>query len=314
MGKMQFLFKSMIIILMLSSSLVFSDEQLGAISYNERSFENNKLNNANMLICQRKADEAISTLRNYMDNVREDFDSKVLLAEAYLEKCTQIQEVMDISERNYQDTLNIPFQMGKAIITNYPYDKKKLSFGNYICAESYLLDNSLQRAEKYLDIAFDQNSSPDINFYILKADVLAQNNCSKLQNIANNPYGNNMDMTSENQKVIHIYEEIIHSTKNDLIKGRLFYKMGVFEYNIANLGKGKSSIIGTVDDHINKAQEYFKTALKYSDPRTKAMSYYYLGVLQSDKGDKGAANNSFASALKHAKDNSLKNMIKNKLD
>ncbi len=301
----------MLIMLLLFCSIAWS--ALTTITTREKTFENKILQTANTLIQQRKPDEAISMLKDYRETVREDFDSKVLLAEAYLEKCSQMKETMDISENEYQHTIAIPFNMGKSIMVNDSYDNDKLSYGSYICAKSYLLNSRIERAQRYSNYAIEKCTSPDIQLYILKADVFAESYCHELKVLLSNHNHYKLAATADKESpylnAIQTYEQIIRSTTNNLIKSRLYYKMGVFELAIVELNKNKGSLIELSGDHILKAQKNFKACIPNADDRTKAMSYYYLGVIEKEQNNNEAAQKSFSSALNLAKDDSLKNMI-----
>ena len=90
--------------------------------------------------------------------------------------------------------------------------------------------------------------------------------------------------------------------------------MGVFGLNSINKRKGSKTIAEYNNEHTSRIQEYFKAAIKSADERSKSLSYYYLGVIQNELGDKAVAQKSFMSALKFAKDDSLKNMIRKNLN
>ena len=319
------MFKKTILFLMMTHFFMLVNIQISdakdqmSLSIIEKRFEDTTLNNARRLILQRKADEAISILTKNQVPVCNDFDCTFLYAEAYLEKCLQLQETMNASGKKYKDLISIPFNEGRKIMTRYKNYNNKLAYGSYICAKSFLLNNRPERARKYIDYAIDISLSADPIFYAFKADVLAEEYCRNISASKglNSPavFKNDIDeSSSQYQNVIKTYEQVAAPSKDGLMKSHLYYKMGVFEFTIARVSRQDD---GTIEEpgigHMHKAEKYLNLALSSTDDRTKSMSYYYLGTIQTYQGNKEKAQKAFSAALSFTADNALKEMIRKKM-
>ncbi len=199
------------------------------LTFHERQYGNETVAEAHRLLNLGKADDAIKLLTDYCSDNPENFKSKVLLSEAYFEKCSQLKENGD---EQYRTLIHIPFRMSKEIITKNRYDNDKLAEGLYICAKSYLINNRANKARRYINKALALSSFPCIDYYFVQADSYAERSRNELR------HDRKGSSRSDNVSRKHgspgsyrdatvAYNNIIDIATNDRIKGLAYYKLGL---------------------------------------------------------------------------------------
>lgn len=172
------------------------------------------------LLSQYRYDQAITLLVKYCAINPADTKAEVLLAKAYLGKCTLLKEN---SDKQYKTLVWKPFNIGKKVIVEHEYEPKYLSEGLYICAHSYLINHRPSSANRYIKkaIKLSPSSSPDIDYYFVLGDASAE--------LAIIEYRKGSESRSPRQynKAKNTYGQIIAMDVSDEIKSQAYYKLGI---------------------------------------------------------------------------------------
>jgi len=181
---------------------------------------------ASDLLSQYRYDQAIALLFKHCAINPADTKAEVLLAKAYLGKCTLLKEN---SDKQYQTLVWKPFNIGKKVIVQRENDPKYLSEGLYICARSYLINHREGKAKRYIKkaIKVSPSSSPEIDYYFVLGDANAK--------LAIIEYRKRSESTFPRlyKEAQETYEQIIAMDVSDEIKSQAYYKLGILfsEFN-----------------------------------------------------------------------------------
>ena len=185
------------------------------------------------LIEAERYSEAIAFLNKYS----KDYDPKatVLLAEAYLGKCSDLKEKGDPS---YKTLVFKPYEIGKQLITQYSHTPKYLSQGWYICGHAVLINDRAKKAIKYTEKAIQISPSPtsEVNYYLVLADAYAEVADKKQMESASSK------IPSEYYEAEKKYRDIINMDISNNRKGLAYYKLAVLYSDFRQEKKAKESL------------------------------------------------------------------------
>ena len=186
---------------------------------------------ASDLMGQYSYDEAVSLLGKYCIDYPADTKATVLLAKAYLGKCTLLKENDD---KQYKDLVYKPFNIGKQLILQYPHNPTYLSEGLYICAYSFLVNHRSQKSKRYIKKAIRTSPAPstDLDYYFLLADANAE--MARVEYIRSDE----AEIPPQYYEGEKIYNDIIAMDIADELKSQAYYKMGIL---FANFKKKKAA-------------------------------------------------------------------------
>jgi tetratricopeptide (TPR) repeat protein len=185
------------------------------------------------LIEAERYSEAIAFLNKYS----KDYDPKatVLLARAYLGKCSVLKEKGDPS---YKTLVFKPYEIGKQLITQYSHTPKYLSQGWYICGHAVLINHRAKKAIKYTEKAIQISPSPtsEVHYYFVLADAYAEVANTKQMESASSK------MPSEYYEAEKKYRDIINMDISNNSKGLAYYKLAVLYSDFRQEKKAKESL------------------------------------------------------------------------
>jgi tetratricopeptide (TPR) repeat protein len=175
---------------------------------------------ASSFIDEYRYDQAISLLDRYCANNPADTKAEVLLAKAYLGKCSLLKENAD---KQYKTLVYKPFDIGKNMIIRYKHNPNQLSEGLYICAHSYLINHRPTKAKRYITKAINisRTASPNTDYYFVLGDANAS--IAKRERREWNQVGYPPGF----KEVKKTYNEIIAMNVPDEIKSLAYYKLGI---------------------------------------------------------------------------------------
>jgi tetratricopeptide (TPR) repeat protein len=171
---------------------------------------------AEILFDQEEYDQVISLLSGYCAINRTDLRANVLLAKAYLEKCSRFKQE---GNETWRTLVYAPYKMSKAMYA-YRKDPKIYDFNRYlpdilyIAAKSFHLNDRSSRARKYILKAMNLTETPRVEFLFLLADINFQeaiNDRSKEDYLA----------------AKETYEEIIKVAESNDDSALAYYQLGL---------------------------------------------------------------------------------------
>lgn len=169
---------------------------------------------ASELVEQEKFDEAISLLRQYCIQNKEDTQAAIILAKAYLGKCDLLKMNGD---EQYKSLVLKPFEIGKSIVTRHSYlsNPKYFAEGCYIISYSFMINNRQFKSERYIKKAIKISPSPadQSRYYLMWGTAAA---ISSLEN--------NDDIRFKKAKK-HL-EKVINMNASDDHKALSYYWIG----------------------------------------------------------------------------------------
>jgi tetratricopeptide (TPR) repeat protein len=139
-------------------------------------------------------------------------------------KCEHLKEAGD---KEYQELILKPFQIGKILIVQHRYEAKYLSQGCYICARSYWVNDRSGKAVKYMQKAIDTAPALNINYYFLLADMSGEIAIKEYNTLSwaskhRNPNAHHYITAKKRFRVL------IDIAPDDQTKAESYYKFGLF--------------------------------------------------------------------------------------
>ena len=132
-----------------------------------------KYSQAEILFDQEEYDQVISLLSGYCAINRTDLRANVLLAKAYLEKCSRFKRE---GNETWRTLVYTPYKMSTAMYA-YRKDPRVYDFNRYlpdilyIAAKSFHLNDRSSRARKYTLKAMNLTETPRVEYLFLLADI-----------------------------------------------------------------------------------------------------------------------------------------------
>ena len=187
------------------------------------------------LIEAEKYSEAIAFLDKYSIDYRRDPKATVLLARAYLGKCSDLKEKGD---PRYKTLVFTPYEIGKQLITQYPHIPKYLSQGWYITGHAVLINDRAKKAIKYTEKAIQISPSPtsEVHYYFVLADAYAEVADKKQMKSTSSK------MPSEYYEAEKKYRDITNMDTSNNRKGLAYYKLAVLYSDFRQEKKVKESL------------------------------------------------------------------------
>ncbi len=157
-----------------------------------------KLSQAKILFEQEKYDKVIMILKNSYEKDR-NYNSDILLAKAYLEKCSILKEEGNL---DYKVLVWKPYRIGKNLMQIS--DHRYFSDALFICANSLFINNNKAKAKRYLKKALKLSSNPSADHLFLLGDIYS---AAGNKTSARKTYKKIVSMeVSKNQKSYAYYE------------------------------------------------------------------------------------------------------------
>ncbi len=187
------------------------------------------------LIEAEKYSEAIAYLDRYSKDYKGDPQATVLLAEAYLGKCSYLKERGDSS---YETLVYTPYNIGKELITQYSHTPRYMSQGWYICGHAVLINNRAEKAISYVKKAIEISPSPrsEVNYYFVLADAHAEVANTKRTKSAS------AEIPDEYYEAERGYKDIINMDISSNLRGLAYYKMSVLYTDFRQEQKARESL------------------------------------------------------------------------
>lgn len=186
---------------------------------------------AELAFYQEDYDRVISLLSGYCSINRTDLRANVLLAKAYLEKCTKFKRE---ANETWRTLVYTPYNMSKAMLA-YRKDPRIYDFNRYfpdilyIAAKSFHLNDRSSRARKYTLKAMSLTETPKVEYLFLLADIdfqEAMNDRSKEDYLA----------------AKETYEQIVKLAESNDDKALAYYQLGLLFDKYSTKAEAKESM------------------------------------------------------------------------